>query len=83
MPLVKARLGKARAYYTVDESLAGRTPADPPAFLAMCAFLCDSAEGYEPAIQPHRAEIVADIANYTDIMPRGQFSEVVVERPDR
>lgn len=83
MPLVKARLGSACAYYTVDKGLTGSTPAEPPPFVAMCAFICESAEGYEAAIRPHRAEILADIANYTDIMPRVQFSEVVVERSDR
>ena len=31
----------------------------------------------------HRAEIRGDIANYTDITPVLQFSEVVVERSDR
>ena len=83
MPLMKARLGSACAYYTVDKGLAGRAPGAPPAFVAMCAFICDSAEGYEAAIQPHRAEILADIANYTDIVPMVQVSEIVVERSDR
>jgi len=49
----------------------------------MCAFICDSVESYEAAIQKHRPEIRADIANYTDIAPVVQFSEVVVERSDR
>jgi uncharacterized protein (TIGR02118 family) len=83
MPMVKARLGNACTYYTVDKGLAGRAPGAPPAFVAMCAFICDSAEGYEAAIREHRAEIWADIANYTDIVPVTQFSEVVVERADR
>ena len=83
MPMVKARLGSACAYYTVEKGLAGRAPGAPPAFAAMCAFICDSAEGYEAALQEHRAEIMADIANYTDIAPVLQFSEVVVERSDR
>nr|WP_311527173.1 EthD family reductase [uncultured Ralstonia sp.] len=83
MPLVKARLGGACAYYTIDKGLAGRAPGSPPAFVAMCAFICDSAEAYEAAIQPHRAEILGDIANYTDIVPMVQVSEVVVERSDR
>ena len=39
-----------------------------------------SVEGYEAAIQPHRAEILGDIANYTDIVPVVQVSEVIVER---
>jgi uncharacterized protein (TIGR02118 family) len=83
MPLVKARLGRACAYYTVDKGLSGRTPDDPPAFVAMCAFVCDSVEAYEAALRPHRAEVLADIAHYTDITPVLQFSEVVVERSDR
>lgn len=89
MPMVKARLGSACAYYTVEKGLAGRVPGAPlapgvpPAFVAMCAFICDSAEGYEAAIQQHRAEIMGDIANYTDIRPVVQVSEVVVERSDR
>lgn len=82
MPLVKARLGSACRYYTVDKGLSGREPGSPPAFVAMCAFICDSVEAYGAALQEHVAEIRADIANYTDIVPVVQFSEVVVERSD-
>ncbi|MEV8469815.1 EthD family reductase [Ralstonia sp. UNC404CL21Col] len=83
MPLVKARLGNACAYYTVDKGLAGGAPGTPPAYVAMCAFICESVEAYEAAIQPHRAEILGDIPNYTDIAPVLQISEIVVERSDR
>ena len=83
MPMVKARLGSACSYYTIDKGLAGRAPGSTPAFVAMCAFICDSAEGYEAAMQEHRAEILRDLANYTDIAPVIQVSEVVVERSDR
>ena len=83
MPMVKARLGRACAYYTVDKGLAGMAPGAPPAFVAMCAFICDSVESYQAASQEHRTEILSDIANYTDIAPVIQFSEVVVERSDR
>ena len=82
MPMDKARLGSACAYYTIEKGLAGRAPGAPPAFVAMCAFICDSLEGYQAATQEHGAEIRADIANYTDITPVIQFSEVVVERSD-
>ena len=71
------------AYYTVEKGLAGRTPGAPPAFVAMCAFICDSAERYLAVMQEHGAEIRADLANYTDIAPVIQISEVVVERSDR
>ena len=83
MPMVKARLGSACAYYTVDKGLTGGASGTPPAFVAMCAFICDSVEGYQAASQEHRAEIRGDIANYTDIAPVIQVSEVVVERSDR
>jgi uncharacterized protein (TIGR02118 family) len=49
----------------------------------MCAFICDSVEGFQAAMQEHGAEILGDIANYTDIAPVVQVSEVVVERSDR
>ena len=80
MPLVKSRLGRACAYYMVEKGLVGR--GTPPAFVAMCAFICDSAEAYQAAMQAHGAEILGDISNYTDIAPIIQFSELVVERSD-
>ena len=83
MPMVKSRLGSACAYYTVEKGLTGRAPCAPPAFVAMCAFICDSVEAYQAASQEHRAEIRADIANYTDIAPVIQIREVVFERSDR
>ena len=82
MPMVKARLGSACAYYTIEKGLAGGAPDSPPAFVAMCAFVCDSLEAYRAASLEHRAEIRGDIANYTDIAPMIQISEVVVERSD-
>ena len=82
MPMVKSRLGSACAYYTVEKGLTGRAPSSPPAFVAMCAFICGSVEGYEAAMQLHGAEILADLPNYTNIVPVLQFSELVVERSD-
>jgi uncharacterized protein (TIGR02118 family) len=82
MPMVKARLGSACAYYTVERGLSGRALGSPPAFVAMCAFYCESVEAYLGASQEHSAEIRGDIDNYTDIVPVIQLSEVVVERSD-
>ena len=83
MPMVKARLGSACAYYTVEKGLAGRAPDAPPAYVAMCAFICESAEGFQAAMQEHGVEIRRDIANYTDVTPLLQISEIIVERSDR
>lgn len=83
MPLEEGRCAPLCAYYTVEKGLAGRAPGAPFSFVAMCAFICSSADGYEGDMQEHGAEVLGDIANYTDIAPVIQFSEVVVERSDR
>jgi len=77
MPLVKARMGEACRSYTVDRGLAGGTPGAPP-YVAMCHLFCDSVEAFQAGFGPHAKEITADIANYTDIAPVLQVSEVVV-----
>jgi hypothetical protein len=41
------------------------------------------AEGSDAAVQPHHAETLGGIANYTDVAPVVQISEVIVERLDR
>ena len=78
MPLVKARMGAACKFYTVDKGLGGERPGDPPPYVAMCHIFCDSVEAFGAAFGPHADEIVADIANYTDLAPIVQMSEVVV-----
>ena len=44
----------------------------------MSRILCDSIEAFEASFSPHMQKILADIPNYTDIMPVIQISEVVV-----
>jgi uncharacterized protein (TIGR02118 family) len=78
MPLVAARLGAACRHYTVDKGLAGGAPGQPPTYEAACAIYTDTLEGYNAAFGPHAEEIRGDIANYTDIQPVKQVSEVVV-----
>jgi len=82
MPMVKSKLGHACMYYTVERGLAGGAPGAPPAFEAMCALICESAEAFQAAMKEHGPEIMADIANYTDTSPVLQVSEVVVERSE-
>lgn len=81
MPMVKQRLGAACLYYTVDKGIAGAPGADP-IYVAKCDFVCTSVEAYQAARRPHAQEIWDDIANYTDIRPVLQISEVVVERSE-
>lgn len=80
MPMVKQRLGAACLYYSVDKGLSGGAEGSDPVYVARCDFVCTSLEAYKAARAPHAQEITGDIANYTDIRPVLQISEVVVER---
>ncbi|MBU1360306.1 MAG: EthD family reductase [Gammaproteobacteria bacterium] len=79
MPLLKQRMGDACLYYTVDKGIAGGRPGEAPPFVGMCHIFCESAEAFQAAFGPHAKEILGDIANYTDLKPTMQISEVVVE----
>ena len=81
MPLVKARMGAACLFYTVDKGLAGGAPGEAATYVAMCHIYADSVESFQAGFGPHAKEILADIANYTDLAPVLQISEVVVGQP--
>ena len=81
MPLVKARMGEACKFYTVDKGVAGGAPEAPATYVAMCHIFCDSVEAFQKGFGPHAKEIMADIPNYTDLAPVIQISDVVVGRP--
>lgn len=78
MPMVKAKMGDACLRYTVDKGLAGGAPDAPATYVGMCQIFCDSVEAFQGSFGPHAGEIMADIANYTDLEPVIQISEVVV-----
>jgi uncharacterized protein (TIGR02118 family) len=78
MPLLANRVGDACKSYTIDKGLAGGAPGQPPTYVGMCHVFADSVESFQAAFGPHAKEILADIANYTDIQPVMQISEVVV-----
>ncbi len=78
MPLVKRLMGEKCRYYTVDKGLSGAAPGTPPTYLAMCHIFSDSLETFQAGFGPHAEQILADIANYTDLSPVMQISEVIV-----
>lgn len=78
MPLLKRLMGDSCLSYTVDKGLAGGSPGTPATYVGMCHIFCDSVEAFEAGLGPHAAEITADIANYTDLTPVLQISEVIV-----
>jgi uncharacterized protein (TIGR02118 family) len=78
MPLVKARLGDSCLYYTVDKGIGGGAPGSPAPYVGMCHIFSESLASFQAGFGPHAPEILADIANYTDLAPVMQISEVVV-----
>lgn len=78
MPLVKTLMGENCKFYTVDKGLAGGTEGAPATYVAMCHIYCDSVEAFQRGFGPRATEIMSDIANYTDLQPVVQISDVVV-----
>ena len=81
MLLMKARLGAACLFYTVDKGVAGGGPGEPAPYVGMCHVYFDSVESFQGAFGPHAQEIMGDVPNYTDLSPVIQVSEVVVGQP--
>jgi len=77
MPLLQERLGEACLRYEIERGLASRESGSAPKFVAACHVYSPTLEIFEKALNPHAAEIRADVANYTDIAPIVQFSEIV------
>lgn len=77
MPLIKERLGDACLRYEIEKGLSSREPRSAPPFVAACHVYSPSLGTFQEAFAPHRSEIVADVGNYTDIVPIVQFSEVI------
>lgn len=80
MPLLKERMGDHCRYYTIEKGLSGAAPGSAPTYVAMCNVYCDSLEAFMAGIGPHIDEITGDVANFTNLTPLQQISEVVVER---
>src|ERR1044071_6356521 len=53
MPLLKARMGDACLYYTVDKGLAGGAPGSPAPYVGMCHIFSDSVEKFQAGFGPH------------------------------
>lgn len=77
MPLLQQRLGDACLRYEIDRGLAGREAGSAPEFVVACHVYSPDLATFLQALAPHRAEIAADVANYTDIAPIVQISDVV------
>ena len=78
MPLVAERMGAACDHYTVDKGIAGGVPGMPATYAVICNIYSPTVDTFQAGFGPHIAEIMADIANYTDLVPVMQISEVMI-----
>lgn len=76
MPMVQEKLGAACKSVAVEQGLGGAAPNSPPTYVAMGHLYFESVAEFQTAFAPHAAAIMADIANYTDVQPVIQISEV-------
>ena len=78
IPMVREKLGAACKGVAAEQGMAGATPGSQPGFIAMGHLYFDSMEAFQTAFGPHAQAIMADIPNYTDILPTIQISEVKI-----
>ena len=78
IPMVRQKLGAACKGAAVEQGITGPTPGSRPGFIAMGHIYFESVEAFQTAFGPHAEAIMADISNYTDILPTLQISEVKI-----
>lgn len=78
MPMVKQKMGDGCKYYTIQKGLSGGAPGTPAPYICVGDVFCDSVEAFQGAFASHATQIMADVPNYTDLVPVLQVSEIVV-----
>ena len=76
IPMVQEKLGTACKSAAIYKGLGGGEPGSPPTYIAMLHLSFDSIEAFQSSYAPHAKAIMADLPNYTDILPVTQISEV-------
>ncbi len=80
MPTAIKKLGPALKGVSVERGISGVTPGSEPTYIAGCHYTFDTIEAFLEAFMPHATELQGDIANYTNIDPIIQFSEIGISQ---
>ncbi len=75
-PMVERLLKPALQKVDIAKGLGGGGPGVPATYTTICDLHFESIEAFQTAMAPHGKEIMNDIANYTDVKPVMQISEV-------
>jgi uncharacterized protein (TIGR02118 family) len=62
----------------VDEGLGGLGPDQPPAYTVIAYLIFENVEALQKGLAAHGAEIMGDIANYTNVQPQIQINRIAV-----
>ena len=76
LPMVRDKCAPACRSIAAESGLAGGDPGSTAPYIAIGHLTFDSVEVFQKAFGPHAAEIMGDIANYTDAQPVVQIGEV-------
>jgi len=75
-PMIQKLLAPAMKKVDIEQGLGGGGPGAPATYTAICNLHFESVEAFQQAFGPHAPTIMGDIANYTDVQPVVQISEV-------
>ena len=76
IPLIRRLLGPALKGVLVQQGIGGGAPGSPPEYAVITALRFESMEAFQAVFPPHAAAVMADLANFTNVQPSIQFSEV-------
>ena len=80
MPMSLKLLGTAIKGVSIERGIEGQERKSPPAYVALCHFVCESREACEAAFLPNAGVLTGDMPNYTDIVPVIQVSAIALAR---
>jgi len=76
MPMTVEKLSPALRGASIDFGVNGGLPDQAPPYAAVCNLLFDQVEAFYEAFLPHMESLQGDIANYTNVTPIIQISDV-------
>lgn len=76
MPMASSLFGDALKAMSIDKGIAGRTPDMPATYVAIGYFYFEDMSTFQNSIKQHSEKLRVDVANYTNIKPLIQISEV-------
>lgn len=77
-PLLSRLLGPALTGAGAEKGLGGPVPGSPALYTAIAHLYFDSLDSFQASFAPVAAEVLGDLANFTDVSPVIQISAVLV-----